>query len=188
MKIEIYLVITIIAFTVLYFVVPYALGTYMKYRGKRLVICPETKQPAAVDVDVRHAAMSAVFDDPHLRLKTCSRWPEREGCGQECLAQIQIAPEDCLVRGMLTKWYKDKFCVLCGEPFGEIHVLDHKPAFLAPEGNPIGWDEVRPETLPTVLETFRPICWDCHVAESFRAKYPELVVERPWRGDAHFGT
>src|SRR5262249_20387911 len=98
MSFEAVLVIAIVAFAILYFVVPLALGSVVKYRGKRLVTCPETRQPAAVDVDVKHVAMSAVVGSPDVRLKDCSRWsehPELHDCGQECLLQIELAPEDC---------------------------------------------------------------------------------------------
>jgi len=54
-------------------------------RGSRIVTCPETKKPAAVEVAV--GAMSSggyrVLD--RLRLDNCSRWPLRQDCGQECL-------------------------------------------------------------------------------------------------------
>jgi hypothetical protein len=30
------------------------------------------------------------LSQPHLRLSECSRWPERQGCGQECLSQIEV--------------------------------------------------------------------------------------------------
>ena len=74
-----------------------ALRTYLKFRGKRLVSCPETHQPAAVRVAAGTAAFKATIGNEQLRLSECSRWPEREACGQECLAQIQEAPKACLV-------------------------------------------------------------------------------------------
>src|SRR5690349_15632845 len=110
MSIEAYLVIAIIAFTILYFVAPMTIGALVRYCVKRLVTCPETRQPAAVDLDVKHAALRAVIGSPDLRLKNCSRWPEREACGQECLLQIELSPEDCKVRNILTSWYKEKSC------------------------------------------------------------------------------
>ena len=66
-----------------------ALRTYLKFLGKRLVSCPETHQPAAVRVATGKAAFKATLGDGQLRLSECSRWPEKEACGQECLAQIQ---------------------------------------------------------------------------------------------------
>ena len=61
---------------------------FFRLRGKRLVTCPETHAPAAVDVAAGEAALGAFVNEPTLRLLECSRWPERERCGQECLQQI----------------------------------------------------------------------------------------------------
>jgi len=59
-----------------------------RFHGTRLVRCPETNEFATVTVDAWHAATTSLFDDPHVRLSGCSRWPERMNCGQNCLCQI----------------------------------------------------------------------------------------------------
>ncbi len=51
------------------------------------------------------ALKSTVGNGP-LRLSECSRWAEREACGQECLAQIQEAPKACLVWTIINRWYQ----------------------------------------------------------------------------------
>lgn len=151
----------------------------LSWRGTRLVRCPETRLPAAVEVDAKQAAVSGLLGHERLRLRECSRWPERAGCGQDCLAQVERAPEDCLVRNIVGEWYQGKTCVHCGRPFGEIHWHDHRPALRDGEGITRQWSEVRPERLPHMFDTCRPVCWDCHVAESFRREHPDLVVDRP---------
>ena len=35
------------------------------------------------------------------------------------------------------------------------------------------------EKLQEVLATHWPVCWNCHVAETFRREHPELVAHRP---------
>jgi hypothetical protein len=65
---------------------------YSRFRGTRLVTCPETRQAAVVEVAARSMGMQAIWDEPRLRLSECSRWPMREGCGQECLSQIETRP------------------------------------------------------------------------------------------------
>src|SRR5262245_21049577 len=75
-----------------------AIRAYFRFKGKMLVTCPETKKPAGVSVDAADAAEQSLVGEPHLRLRECSRWPERQGCGQHCLSQVEAAPEDCLVR------------------------------------------------------------------------------------------
>src|SRR5215216_3079971 len=110
MSAEIYLLIVILAFAALYFTVPYIVGAYARYRGTMVITCPETRKPAAVEVDTLHAAMSAAFTEPDLRLKNCTRWPEKKDCGQECLLQIEVAPEGCLASNLLKRWYEGKAC------------------------------------------------------------------------------
>ena len=81
------------------------LGALRKYRGVRVITCPENKEHAAVEVDATQAAITAGFGETLLQLKSCSRLPERAGCGQMCLSQIEASPQDCLLRTILTKWY-----------------------------------------------------------------------------------
>jgi hypothetical protein len=157
----------------------YSLRAYFRFRGKRLVTCPETRRAAAVDLDARQAARESLFGSPHFRLQDCSRWPERQGCGQECLSQIEQAPEGCLVRNVVTQWYEGKKCAVCGRLIHEVEWLGHKPALLNPEKKTVYWDSIAPEKLPEVFETFGPVCWDCHIAETFRRQHPDLVVDRP---------
>ena len=44
MSIEIYLILLIAAFVVVYLVAPQVAGTYLKFRGKRVITCPETRK------------------------------------------------------------------------------------------------------------------------------------------------
>lgn len=189
MATAIYLIIGLIVLGVFYFVWRIGIKTYRKFRGKMLVTCPETHQTAGVAVDAKHAAITALYSEPDLRLRECTRWPERQNCGQECLAQIELSPENCLVRTMLTQWYQGRACVFCGKTFQQIDSYDHraafwydqKPALISPEGKIVEWHDVPVETLPQALATHQPVCWNCFIAESFRRKHPELVVDRPWK-------
>lgn len=154
---------------------------YWKYRGKMLVTCPETKSPVGVEVDAGTAAMSTLVGEQSLRLKECTRWPERQSCGQECLRQIESSPENCLVRTILADWFSGKACAYCRKEFGEIQWHDHKPALLGPDQVTVEWSEIPVETLLHVLSTHKPVCWNCHIAETFRRTHPELVTDRPPR-------
>lgn len=151
----------------------------LRYRGVRIITCPDTSAPAAVRVDARHAAITAGLSTLDLRLRDCSRWPERRGCGQECLAQIEAAPEECLVRSLLARWYAGKRCVMCRRRISEIPHFGHRPALLGPDGITREWREIAPERLPEALATHLAICWDCHISETFRRRFPELVIDRP---------
>lgn len=174
--------VTLVALTI---VLARAVKSYMKWRGTRVIICPESRQPAGVEVDARHEALLAPIHSS-LRLKDCSRWPERKDCGRDCLHDIEASSEDCLLRNILAKWYEGKECALCGKPFGEVNWLDRKPALMVPGKPSCEWDEIRPEEVWNVLTTATAVCSNCHIAETFRRRYPELVVDRPWKpGEAH---
>jgi hypothetical protein len=154
------------------------LRAYFGFRGKRLVTCPETHKTEAVDIAAGEAALGAFLSEPTLRLKQCSRWPERQDCGQECLQQIEADPENCLVWNIVSKWYEGKKCVFCHKNFAELHYLDHAPALIGPDHNTVEWKDLTPEQLPELFSTYRPVCWNCHVTQTFRRLHPELVVER----------
>ncbi|MGA2725824.1 MAG: hypothetical protein ABSG79_25870 [Bryobacteraceae bacterium] len=141
-------------------------GAYLKFQGKRVVACPETSQPAAVELAAGRAALTAVFGEPALRLRDCSRWSERGPCGQDCLRQIEEAPEDCLLRTILTNWYREKECACCGKPIAEINWMQHKPCLMSPDLRIRAWKDFRPEHIPQVLETHRPVCWNCLIADT----------------------
>jgi hypothetical protein len=150
---------------------------YRRYSGKRVITCPENHRSAAVEADALQAAFSG-RDQTNLRLKDCSRWPEKENCGQECISQIEKSPEDCLLRSIFIRWYHDKSCTICGKPFGKIDWTEHKPAIIGPDGKTMAWAEVVPDQVHEVLDSHLPICWDCHIASAFRREHPDLVVDR----------
>jgi hypothetical protein len=153
-------------------------GAFLRYRGTRVVVCPENREMVAVEVDAAHAARSATQGHPDLRLESCTRWPEKAGCGQECLGQIESAPEACLLRTILGDWYQGKSCAFCGRSFHALHWHDHKPGLRGPDGKIVAWDAFRAEQVVDVLATHEPVCWDCRVAETFRREHPELVTDR----------
>ena len=160
---------------------------YRTYRGKMLVTCPETDQTVGVSVDTRRAAVTAAYLKPELRLQQCTRWPERQDCGQECLSRIEASPADCLVRTMLTDWYRERSCAFCGTGFQQVGSYDHtlyfgydkRPALVSSDGKLVEWLSMPVEALPQALTTHKPVCWNCLIAQTFRQKYPELVVDRP---------
>ena len=157
------------------------LTRYIRLRGQRVITCPETSKPAGVELSAARDAATALVGGTSLRLRDCSRWPERAGCGQECLSQIEAAPDDCLVRSIVAKWYEGKSCTLCGKELGNLDWAQHRPCLLTPGQRTVEWKDVAPEAVPEVLKTHKPVCWDCHVAETFRREHPELVTDRNWK-------
>jgi len=155
-----------------------AIRLWWTYRGARVITCPENLRPAGVLVDAAHAAASPFAQSPQLRLSSCSRWPERAGCGQECLQQIETAPEDCLVRTILAQWYAGKRCASCGQPFGDILAAGAKPAVLCADKNSVEWKQIPADRLQETLAAASPICFACHMGNVLVRSHPELVVDR----------
>ncbi len=156
------------------------LRPYLRERGARVVTCPENHQPTAVSADAVHAAVRG-----GLRLDSCARWPERADCGRQCLAELQAAPDGCLVRNILADWYRGKTCAWCGNAVEEIDWAAHRPALLSPaENRTVAWQEVPPERVREMLRTHLPVCWRCHVTNTFARQHPDWVTDRSPRQPA----
>ena len=183
-----YLIVTVLVATAIFFGIRWLARVYSRYGGTRPVTCPETGKFALVEVDALHASLTSTVGLPDIRLEHCSRWPLNEQCGQECLVDLDVAPGQCLVSGVLMRWYRGRKCCYCGKPMEELHWIDHKPALLSPEGLLVQWSEVSIENFSTVLNTHLPVCWDCYVVQSFRLEHPDLVVYRPGLNDITGGV
>jgi hypothetical protein len=155
--------------------------TWLRQRGARAIVCPENRRPAGVTVDAGHAALRGFLGTERFRLSSCSRWPERAGCGQECLSQIEASPEGCLVRKTLARWYEGKTCSFCGQPFGEIEWAGRKPALVRADAMSVEWSRVPAEQLTETLETALPVCFACHMASTLVRERPDLVIDRSCR-------
>jgi hypothetical protein len=81
----------IAAFGLLSVVVPVMLETYCRYREDILVNCPKGNRPAELVLDPGRAALGAAFGKPALRVLSCSLWPLKEACHDECLRETPDA-------------------------------------------------------------------------------------------------
>jgi hypothetical protein len=154
---------------------------WLAWRGPRLITCPENERPAAVRVAAGAAAAGALTGHAGLRLSECSRWPEKQGCGQECLRQIEKGPGECLVRTLVARWYEGRACASCGKPIRDVAWADQRPGLLAPDGRASAWPDVAPETLPEIFATHAPLCWDCLVVQKVVLEHPDEITVRPPR-------
>ena len=150
---------------------------YRKFNGPMVVTCPETKKAVGIKLNAPRAAVADLIGIEDLEMTNCTRWPERQDCGRDCLSQVEGSPEGCLVVSRLSEWYEGKSCVVCDRPFSNVDWNANKPGLLAPDGSTVGWEEVDPATLPDVLATHLPVCSPCHVTARFRQKYPEMVID-----------
>jgi len=153
-------------------------SAWWRYRGNRAIICPENLRPAGVVVDAAHASVTGLGGGPELRLSSCSRWPEKSGCGQECLAQIQAAPDECLVRSIVSHWLSGKRCVNCGQAFREISWAGSPPALLSADKKSVEWGAVPADRIYEVLATSEAVCYACHTTITMLREHPELVTHR----------
>jgi hypothetical protein len=155
-----------------------AIAAWIRYRGAMLVTCPETAAPTTVKVDVT-TLTGGVLSDSGIRLAACSRWPEKQGCDQLCVAQIAADPDQCLVSTIAHEFFKDKRCAICHHEIVEPALISHPAALRTPDGITIEWPQFPPERLQAAFKTHAPVCWNCHISEEFRRVHPELVTDRP---------
>jgi hypothetical protein len=174
-----YLIVAALVAAAAYYGIRFFVRANGKFGGARVIVCPETGKQAMVEVDTRRAALTSLVGQTDIRLESCWRWPLKEGCGQECLLQLDVAPGDCLVRGVLSKWYRGKKCAFCERSFGEMDLFDHEPALFKPEGITVEWKEIPLSGVDEAMSNYVPICWNCHIAQTFYHEHPDLVVERP---------
>jgi hypothetical protein len=149
---------------------------WQQYRGDRVVTCPETGRPAAVRIDAAHAAITTAKGAGHVRLAACSRWATRGRCDEACL--VEASDSGSTVAAIASRWYAGKRCVYCRKRISDEPFVGHHPALLGPDGTTREWLDVTRDRLPDALRTGWPVCWDCHVAETFRRRYPSLVTDR----------
>jgi hypothetical protein len=157
------------------------LAARRRFAGERVITCPETGGTEVVQVDAGRAASTSLAGQAELRLSACTRWPERRDCGQACLAEIAATPDGCLVRERLESWYTGARCCLCGNWFEQIQWFDRKPGLRSPDGRALSWEDVKAAELPGTLATHRPLCFNCLVAETFRQRFPDRVLDDPRR-------
>ena len=59
-----------------------------------------------------------------------------------------------------------------------MHSAERKPALLKPDNTSVEWKDLPAEQLQEVLETGRPLCFGCHMANTMVRSHPELVIDR----------
>jgi len=66
---------------------------WRRRQGAQQVTCPATGSSSIVTLDPWHAMRAHALGNYELRVRSCTGWPERCDCAQECLAQIEPATE-----------------------------------------------------------------------------------------------
>lgn len=79
---------------------------------------------------------------------------------------------------LLKHYFAGKQCAICKRPIPPVHGTGMKPGLLNPETHRVhSWEEIRDADLPAALETHKPVCPSCELAESFRQRFPDRVVD-----------
>jgi len=81
---------SIIAVALLYILLPLVTDTFLRFRGKKLPRCPVAGERAVVDLEALRAAITSAFGRVPLKARSCSLWPERKGCAQDCVHLPEI--------------------------------------------------------------------------------------------------
>ena len=82
-----------------YVLLPVVGDAFRRFRAGRVLVCPETGGTARVGLDAAHAALSAAYGHPRVRIARCSLWPERQGCDQDCRTQVETEESPAIAGG-----------------------------------------------------------------------------------------
>ena len=156
-----------------------SLQNYFRSRDRASVSCPDNGQPADVEEDAKFAFWSALRGQEHSRLQSCSRWPEKGECRQECLAQLEPSPEN--VERLLTRWYEGKSCAICARALTPSDWRRSRLAVLNQQHKLFELRQMQLDQLQASLEHMLPLCWNCHQEERAR----QAVAPRILKGDRH---
>ena len=153
------------------------IALYVRFRGKRIVTCPETHEPVSTEVNAALAAGTWLVTQPRFVVTACSRWPERAGCDQACAPQIEADAEGTRVRDIVTHWYTERTCVYCAQPIQDLGGAV-VPGLRSADGELHEWSEIPAEDLPRTLAGSVAVCARCELAEEFRRRFPNRVTDR----------
>jgi len=155
-----------------------SLQNYFQSRGRHPVTCPDSGQGVKVEIDRKFAFWTALRGQEHWRLQSCSRWPEKADCGQQCLAQLEPSPEN--IERLLTKWYEGKSCAICARALAPSDWQRSRLAVLNQEHRLFELRQMQLDELQATLQNMRPLCWNCHQEERARQVVPP---SRVFKGD-----
>jgi hypothetical protein len=83
---------TFIVYLILALAIPAAIAlapVWRKHSTMQQVTCPVTGTSTLVTLNPWHAVRMHALGNYELRIRSCTGWPERCDCSQDCLAQIE---------------------------------------------------------------------------------------------------
>jgi hypothetical protein len=86
---------------------------------------------------------------------------------------------DRTTNDLLKRFFDGKACAICKRPIAPVQRTGMKPGLLNPDSHEThSWDQIPNENLPAMLQNHLAVCFDCQLAQSFRQRFPDLVVDR----------
>ncbi len=152
-----------------------SLQSYFRNRGRKTVVCPDNHEPVTVELDSKYALTTALRGQEHERLQSCSRWPEKGDCGQECLAQVDPTPEN--LERLLQKWYQGKACAICERALTPADWRRSRLALLNEKEKLFELRHMHLDEIPSALDKMAPLCWNCHQEERARQAQPPRILK-----------
>ena len=118
-----------------------------------------------------------MWERADVLLATCSRWPQRRGCDQACVAQIEASLDGTRARTIAARYFQGRRCVICQRRIAPPNAATRQPGFMNPVSREVvAWNDVPAQNLPDAIESRRPLCADCTLAESSRTALPGPVT------------
>ncbi len=77
----------IVAAAILLVLAPVGLGTYWRYRNRKVITCPENHKLAEVELNAGRAGLMSALGKSKLAVQWCSRWPQKRGCAEDCVKE-----------------------------------------------------------------------------------------------------
>lgn len=156
-----------------------SIQNYYKNRGRHSAICPENGEHVDIEMDHKFAFWTALRGQEHTRLASCTRWPEKGDCGQECQAQLDPSPEN--VERLMLGWYKGRVCGICARNITPSHWRRSRLGLLDEHHKLVELRDLDLAGLQAALTHMRPLCRTCHQEERIR----QVSVPRVLKGDRH---
>jgi hypothetical protein len=94
-------------------------------------------------------------------------------------ANNHVSLHDHPTNEQLKRFFSGKVCAICAKAIPPVQWTGLKPGLYNPQTHETrSWDEIPNGDLSSMLETQKPLCSSCVIAESFRERFSDRVVDR----------
>jgi lipopolysaccharide/colanic/teichoic acid biosynthesis glycosyltransferase len=75
----------LVAISIIAFFIARMGWSFYRLRGRHEVVCPDNRKSAIIRFRATHGAVTSALNDPEIKVRKCSRWPEKSGCDEACV-------------------------------------------------------------------------------------------------------